>query len=72
MVQQDVFKSETGFSEAFKVLEIMRDDGEGVDVVLRGDDDDEDEQAIKCHSLVLSSMSPYFRLFLFIGNCPLY
>ena len=70
-MQQDVFKSETGFSEAFKVLEIMRDDGEGVDVVLRGDDIDDDEQAIKCHSLVLSSMSPYFRLFLFTGNCPL-
>ena len=69
MVQQDVFKNETGFSEAFKVLEIMRDDGEGVDVVLRGDDNDE---PIICHSLVLSSMSPYFRLFLFTGNCPLY
>ena len=70
-MQQDVFKNETGFSEAFKVLEIMRDDGEGVDVVLRGDDDDDDEQAIKCHRLVLSSMSPYFRLDLFRGNCPL-
>ena len=63
MVQESVFSSQNGFVGAFSVLDNMRANDEGVDIVLRGDDVDtnHNQDSVKCHSLVLSSISPYFR-----------
>ena len=60
MVQQCVYYCQEGFTSAFSVLDNMRASNEGVDTVLKGDSLD-DNNAVKCHSLVLSSISPYFR-----------
>ena len=63
MIQEFVYSSQNGFAGAFSVLDNMRVNGEGVDIVLSGDDVDtnHNEDSVKCHSLVLSSISPYFR-----------
>ena len=58
-----IMDNENVFQEAFKVFNSMRENNEGIDIVVRGDDDvpDNNNNGVACHKLVLSAMSPYFR-----------
>ena len=60
---ETVLTSHQVFSEAFTVFRSMRDTGENIDCLLRGETEEGEVEVegVECHKLVLSAVSPYFR-----------